>query len=1157
MTDTAGAEPPSTQQRPQQPRLVVGVGASAGSIQALREFLGGIPPDTGIALVLLQHAGPTAGDLLVSVVERMARLPVLEAADGVGIEPDRVYVAPPDFLLSIEAGRFRLRPPRNPGDRRSSIDAFFRSLAGWAGSRAVGIVLSGNGTDGTLGLEAISNASGMTMAQDPGTAAHQAMPASAVATGAADHVLDPAGLAAELVSYARHWRLAEDGNDPEETRSEIAHRIPEIAQALRDRTGHDFKHYKTSTLTRRILRRMQVLHESEVDGYIHRLVTDQQEAQQLFRELLIGVTAFFRDPESFEALAAKAIAPLLAGRHSAEVRIWVPGCATGEEAYTLAMLVREQLDGLENPPSVQILATDIDERALMVARRGQYPQGIASQVSPERLERFFMKRGRRYQVAKEIRELCLFSVHNLVSDPPFSRMDLISCRNVLIYLGPHLQKKLIPVFHYALRSGGFLFLGSSETVTGHAELFRPVDLRHRISQRKEAGIPGSETLKDFGTARLPPWKAATTPSEPDLAAIAQRIVLDEFAPEYAIVAEDGQVVFLSPGASLYVQPPAGAFSSNIVAMARQGLRVGLRAAFTEALRSRRTVVHDSLSVRSENGLRQIRLTIQPMPELGHGAGLYMMVFQDRGPAVAARRRSERMAGGDADAVIEQLERELLRTREDLERTVQDLEAANEELKSSNEELLSMNEELQSANEELETSKEEVQAANAALAKANSDLENLLRSSRIATIFLDDLGAIRSFTPAASELYNLIPGDVGRPLSHLTHRFLNLLPIPAPAELDAASDAVEHEAQIDDGRWFLRRALRYRTPDGESDGTLITFVDITHLKHVQEALIESEERLLLVLEAGNMGAFDWELKSGATRWNDTEFALIGADPKADRASPDLFLARVHPEDRPAFQERLEAVIAGTGSLDAEFRVMLPDERVRWLATKGRILASQRSQSKHLMGVNYDITPRKQAEERQRLLIGELNHRVKNSLATVQAIIRHTLRTATSPKDFAAAVEGRVQALAAAHSLLTRTNWDGADLAELIAEQTSPHVPEASGGRIATSGPAVSLTAPLAFSLGMILHELATNAAKYGALSRAGGTIDVSWRIVPAEAGRVLHLEWTEAGGPPVRPPERRGFGSTLIERSLRHEARGEARLSYHPDGLRCQIRVELG
>ncbi|WP_176556194.1 PAS domain-containing protein [Rubellimicrobium rubrum] len=813
--------------------LVVGLGASAGGLQALRAFLAHLPACPGIACVLVQHTTPGEDGLLLDVLRPLSPLPVKTAQDGAAPEPDWLHVAPAGHVVRLRRGRFQVRLARGIEERRTSVDRFFRSLAEDAGPCAVGVVLSGSGSDGALGLEAIGAAGGLTMAQAAGTAAQAEMPESAAAVGPCDHVLPPEELAQALLAYAAHVHHLPGGPAGVARHRVIHAAVPRMCDTLRRVTGNDFRHYKTSTLVRRLERRMQVLQVASVDDYLARLDSDEGEARTLFRELLIGVTSFFRDPEAFEALASKVLKPLLSERSSSdELRLWVPGCATGEEAYSVAMLAREMLDGLSSPPRIQIFATDIDERALAAARRGSYPQGIAAQVSPERLARFFVRKGRRYQVAPELREMCLFTAHNLVSDPPFSRLDLISCRNLLIYMGPHLQKKLFPVFHYALKPGGYLFLGSSESLAGQSELFRAVDAKARLAQRKDTrGVP-PDGLRAFGGQGLPGFRSPDQTAEPDLGAIAQRILLAEFAPRYAIVSEQGQAVHLSEGVDRYLQPPVGTYSSVITRMARRGLSAGLRSSLAQAVRRRRTVVHELPAVQTTEGLARVRLTVQPMPELGHGEGLYMVVFEDLGAAMRPVAEAG-AASPEAEAVIDGLERELAHAREEVERAAQDQEAANEELKSSNEELLSMNEELQSANEELEASKEEVQAANRSLEQANVDLENLLRSTQIATVFLDRDGHVRSFTPAAAEIYNLRSFDVGRPLRELRSLLADLPDVPSFAEVASQAEPLEHVARHADGRWFLRRVLPTRGSEGMADGVLVTFVDITSRKRAEE------------------------------------------------------------------------------------------------------------------------------------------------------------------------------------------------------------------------------------------------------------------------------------------------------------------------------------
>jgi two-component system CheB/CheR fusion protein len=1033
--------------------LVVAIGASPGGLDALRGFFGALPARSGHCFLLTQHAAPEEKLLSAEVLASIAARPVALAEDGAAIEPDRVLVIPPGMRPGLRAGRLRLRRASRSGGRVDPVDRLLRAAAEAFGPRAVGVVLTGTGADGAMGLRAIGGAGGLAMAEEGAAAALAAgggAEASTTEADFADHVAGPEALAAALSEHDRHRRarLAGAGEAARQRAAAVA-RLPEVCALLRERTGHDFRHYKASTLVRRLERRMRVLRLDTAEAYLERLRTDAQEPGVLFRELLVCVTAFFRDPDAFQVLAERAIAPLLARHVPTEpLRIWVAGCATGEEAYSVAILVREAMDGLERPPSVQIFATDVNDRALAAARRGVYPASIAGQVSPERLSRFFTRRGRQWQVGEELRAMCLFSPHDVISDPPFSRLDLICCRNVLIYLGAHLQKKLIPLFHYALKPDGFLFLGASETLAGHAELFRPVDARQRLAQRKPArglALPGRPEPRPPGTppamlaaASSPregavgshaPWREAAggvlPPAEAELGAIAQRILLDEFAPAYAIVAAEGHVVFLSERTDRFLQPPAGSFTSSITRMARRGLGIGLRAALSDAVRTRRTAVRDGLMVQGPEGLVPVRLTAQPMPELGYGEGLYMLVFQESSAPPAAGRGRAGQGGArapDAEAVIGQLEQELVRTREDLERAVQDLEAANEELKASNEELLSMNEELQSSNEELETSKEEVQAANAALAAANADLENLLHATRIATIFLDREGRVRGFTPAAAEIYPVAAQDIGRPLAHLTHRLRGLPPLPDPAEVRAAASGktpIEHEAESEDGRWFLRRVLPYRGTGDGADGLVVTFLDITRRKTDERALREAEERLRLSQEAGGIGTWDWEVGTQRAHWSDQIRRLRGLSPRTP-ASYRAFLERVHPEDRAAFEAALKAAADGrTPDLRAEFRILRGDTgELRWIATRGEVERDAAGRPLRIRGVELDVTEQRVAE---------------TALRESEARLLDLLATLDLGAFMARALDGRIQFWSAGSEQLygwTAAEAAGRDAHELL-------------------------------------------------------------------------------------------------------------------------------
>lgn len=1311
--------------------------------------------------------------------------------------------------------------------------------------------------------------------------------------------------------------------------------IREICEVLRSATGHDFKHYKDSTLSRRILRRLHVTHCDTFDEYLDLLKNDDDAARALMRDLLIGVTAFFRDADAFDALEHKVIGKLIGPEGPAVVRIWVTGCSTGQEAYSLAMMVQERIEACDSDQEVQIFATDLDERALSVARKGLYPAAIAEQVSPARLKRYFTKSGGRYQVNKELRQRIVFSPHNLIADPPFSRMDMIACRNVMIYLGQHLQKKLISLFHYALRENGYLFLGSSEAVTGHGDLFRVIDGRARIAQRKETGVRNAMTRAPAAGSTIP-WNALAGPSAENVGAISQRIILDEFAPPYLIVTDDGQITYASAGTDPFIQLPEGQYINNMLRIVRTGIRTGLRSAWSQALKTRRKTIHEGLSVDGQDQHRRTRIIVQPMPDLGEDARTYMVVFQDLGAVVGIEGSVP--ANPDSERLFAELEAELFQAREELEHSVQDLEAANEELKSSNEELLSMNEEMQSANEELESSKDEVEHANSALEDNNTDLVNLLSSTRIATIFLDPAGKLRRFTPMAAEFYNITEADIGRPLSHFTHRFIDLPPIPSSSKLPTADDAVEHEATLEDGRIFLRRLTPYLTDDGGKSGLVMTFVDITDAKETsdalqvsearfqaaqqaspngfvmlhakrtatgqvvdfiydyansaaldiinkdrdtligasmldlfpglqetglmdkyievfetgttctyelpyrrdrldgwfdasvvkvtdgiaigfddisdrktyeaqlenstarlqrildgvvafvgvvgtdgilheanqpalqatgaeredvigkpfwdtpwwnydaalqdqlkdaiaraakgetvrydaklrivddqlifvdfqlvpifddegqvtemipsavditerrlakdalrksaaqlsqtldgvatlvglldpegmvtdinatamslttvpksevigkyfpdtpwwgdeqevrdsvadtirratkgetvrldlpflgpdgsrrwvdfsitpvkdaegkvtalvpsggditarkaaQEALEESRERLWLATHAASLGTFEFTTATGKVSWDARACEILGLS--ESETSFEEFIAMVHKDDRAKVFQDVEQGLDPDSSQRmkaAEYRFLRPDGTEIWVEGHASFYDTPEGRA---VGTVQDITTRKHAQEHQSLLLNELNHRVKNSLAVIQSMASHTLRNADNLAEFREAFNGRLAGIASAHDTLVGDEQSGADLVQLLRGQIGAYADLES--QVMLDGPTVTLGPTISHALGLVLHELTTNASKYGALSVETGRLSVSWTIVEKQKKQHLRLFWKETGGPPVTPPKRHGFGSRLIETTLSHSLEGSAKMTYDRDGFSATISTPM-
>jgi two-component system CheB/CheR fusion protein len=696
---------------------VVALGASAGGLEVFGQFFGKMPADTGLAFILVQHLDPTHDTLMPELLSKHTSMHVLRAENGLKIQPNHVYVIAPNGSLRMENCTLRVDPLPARGDIKV-IDGFFRSIAQDQKQNVVGIVLSGTGTDGTLGLKAIKEHDGLTIAQKPETAKFDSMPRSAVSSGIVDLVLTVEEMPARVIDYIKHVRMVQQRKGLEAVQREIVEFLPKILPMLRKHTSHDFSRYKQSTLVRRIQRRMQVHYLDSAAKYAACLEQNSEEVDALFKDLLIGVTQFFRDAESFEVLAEKVIPELFRDRESdGHVRIWVPGCASGEEAYTFAILLAEHAETLKEKPKIQVFATDLDVEALEFARKAKYPFEIEEQVSSARLKRFFKKTGKSYELIDSVRELCIFSPHNLIKDPPFSRLDIISCRNVLIYLEVDLQRKLLPLFHYALNPSGYLFLGPSENVASRSELFRTIDPKHRIFHRKPMVLHRAANLPLIDPGHVTKLQAmassavSNVPKEPNMARSIERVIVEEYAPASVVINEQGEVVYFAGDTGKFLKPPAGTPNNKLIAMARESLRLELRTLVHRAISTRKEAVRENLRIKKGAETIQIDLIVRPLTELGPDVELYIVLFRELIPSANRGTAAAQDFASHEHPVIKQLESELRTTREDLQTTIEELETSNEELKSANEELLSMNEELQSANEELQTSKEEVQSAN--------------------------------------------------------------------------------------------------------------------------------------------------------------------------------------------------------------------------------------------------------------------------------------------------------------------------------------------------------------------------------------------------------------------------------------------------------------
>jgi two-component system CheB/CheR fusion protein len=1030
-----------------EPFPIVGVGASAGGVEALEGLFQGLPDDPGLALVIVTHLSPRRESLLHEIIGRYTHLPVHVATDSTLVEPNNVYVLPSDAVLSIQDGLIRLDKPKEGRRERKPIDIFFSSLAADRGELAIGIVLSGGDSDGTLGIKAIKERGGLTLAQvaDGHGPNHPDMPDSAISTGFVDFAIPVEEMGSVLVDFTRSLRVIDHVlSKPSQTngKTSLEQARSEIYNILRSQVGHDFSGYKSKTFLRRVQRRMQVTQNESVAAYIERLRQEPQEVRALFRDLLINVTNFFRDADAFEALAKDVLPELFEGHDPDDaVRVWVPGCSTGEEVFSLGILLREHIDGMSPAPRVQIFATDIDERSLGVARAARYPAALLDSVSAERRKRFFIEDGGSYVVSKEIREMCIFSPHSVIRDPPFSRMDLISCRNLLIYFGLDAQNQVIPTFHYALRPNGFLFLGSSENVSQFADLFESLEKKHRIFRRRAdtaLSIRLPLTLGSLRVGRLAELKPRRAP----LGAIALRQlvdgqVLDRFAPPHVVVNRDSDIVYFSGHTGKYLEAASGSPTRQLLTMARRGLQLDIRNVFREVVETGRPATRENIAIEGDDGRVQIiRLVIEPLHQFGDNEEpLFLILFIDQGPTLSreeALGRTRLQDGG-----TEQLERELRDTRERLQSVIEEYETALEELKSSNEELVSLNEELQSTNEELEASKEELVSLNEELHtvntelsgkvdeldRANSDLQNLFDSTEIATVFLDQKLLIRSFTPPAANIFNILPSDRGRPITDLSSR-INLSGFAEDiAKVMAQGEPVERRAEDQErSAHYLVRLSPYRDGDLRTKGVVACFLNVSSL----------------------------------TR----------------------------------------------------------------------------------------------AEARQRVLIAELQHRTRNLLAVVQSIARQTLKESSSRDDF----HVRLRALSRVQGLLSRAVDERVDIGELMELELSAHA--ADSAKITISGPPVPLRPSQAQTMALALHELATNALKYGALNAAIGHLSVTWALEPRPDKTWLVLVWSETGVTMPSDNSKHGFGRKLIEEALTHTLGARTELEFGADGVSCRIEIPL-
>ncbi len=885
---------------------VIGIGASAGGLKALMSFFEHMPSECGMAFVVIMHLSPKHESNADNILQNKTRMPVLQVKQPVPIERNRIYVIPPALDLSMNDGYLRLIKPVRERGVQVAIDLFFRALADVHHTHAIGIVLSGTGSDGSVGLSRIKEQGGVTMAQSPEDAEYDSMPRSAIATGMVDIVLPVVDMPQRLVELSRNMQtMATPVETPAEAeQADHSPRSPtkanelalrEILTLLRSRTGHDFRHYKQATVLRRIERRMQVNAVHDMAGYAQLLNERPDETPALLADMLIGVTNFFRDREAFEALERDIIPQLFEEKtllgESDALRIWSAACSTGEEAYSLGILFTEYAERNDLRADVQVFATDIDDQALEIGRASVYPEAIITDVPPTRLQQYFTKEQNRYRLRKELRERILFARHNILRDPPFSRLDLISCRNLLIYLDRDIQSEVLRMFHFALNPGGYLFLGSSETAEACSHLFTPVDKKNRIYRAREIGnqrrMP-MPSLQNF-SADPPARSSGTAPirrSKFSFADVHQR-ALEQYAPPSVIVNQETEIVHMSARAGNFLRYVGGEPSLVLTTLVHPELRLELRTALYQAAHTGKSVEARRVSLKRDDRNTYVNMVVRPFRDDEAGNDYMLVLFDEVEESID--ERSETSEGDVKDTVLTQLESELQQTKEQLQLTMEHSETSTEELRASNEELQAINEELRSATEELETSKEELQSINEELitvnaelkskvdetSKVNDDLQNLISSTDIATLFVDRHMRIKWFTPRAQDIFNVIDNDAGRSLLDITHR------LDYPTLYKDASKAfgelhlVEREVTSRDHKWYMARFLPYRTTDDRIQGAVLTFIDITARRTAEERVRAGEAHMKLLAQSmRGYAIITMDLHGNVTAWNRGAESMFG-------------------------------------------------------------------------------------------------------------------------------------------------------------------------------------------------------------------------------------------------------------------------------------------
>ena len=1140
LLDAASVELPE----PEMEFPVVGIGASAGGLEAVTEMFHDTLGDTGIAFVLVLHLDPNHESLMAELLSRKTKLNVRQIADGDALMPDHLHVIPPGSSLRLEGGKLRLVQFEEPRGLRRPIDSFFVSLAKSQGPRCAAVVLSGTGADGSAGMRSVKEMGGVCVAQSPEEARYDGMPFAALATELVDYTLRAHEIIGRLQTYFGgnfYPELPDDGEDVERA-------LARIFRALREDLGHDFSGYKRATIFRRLERRLQILEYPSIDEYLIYLTKNETERRLLFQDFLINVTSFFRDTEAFRQLKELVIEPLVAkAKNADEIRIWVPGCSSGQEAYSLAMLLDETCESMKVRPLVQIFATDIDESVIQTARSGRYPSTSLAELPKRYQDAYTVGLDGQFEIVPRIRDMVRFSIHSLIKDAPFSKIDMISCRNLMIYFDEKMQHDVLPIFHFSLRREGALFLGNSENVTRRGELFETLDSKFRLFRRRETGKRGHIILPLGSTSERNTSINTTMSPERDFPRherldVTNATIYDNYAPPFVRVSLDGRIVDSSGDLSLFLMSRPGD-ERHLFSLAREGIRDTIMPLLADAKREKKRLALKDVEVRSPYGIQLADIIAHPIKD---DTIALIFIAKER---LAQQVEEYAVVPATRDERIADLQEELQATRLMLKSKVEEIETTNEELKGSNEEMMSMNEELQSANEELTTANEELKNKIDELSIANADLDNFMQASELIMVVLDNSFRIRHLTQAAKRVLPLRDADRGRPISEFRIKFKGLDLTNELNRVFESSDPFEQTVQTEDSaKHYLMRIVPYFYVDGTVEGASITLVDLTELTGLRDDLHVKSERLRLALAAGRMGMAELDVLSGMITIDQMLSDQFGLDGPGEVTMQDM----TRNFDDKALEDMAGAIkgaIEHNAGYEFDFRILMEEEE-RWMRTRGLPYRTQSGELK-VVGPTIDITKERVDQDRLEMLVQEMSHRVKNLFAVIGSVISSAPKPNEECKVFADAMLSRINALSYAYDLARKQGTlNGVNWIDLLNRVLTPHRNKQS---VVIEGPDTFISSNILTTLTLLFHEIATNALKYGALSVPEGTLNVAWTVDGDEA---LTLVWKETV-PGFKAPnnENPGFGSKLVSMAVQ-QLHGTIEQEYTDAGIIIRLHFKL-